>query len=1301
MRRYVGFSLALLLLSLCLNGNWFSRTNAFISPAGSSPQPVSKTLLPLGTKPAPPQLPILADSPDNPWIDLGEAAGMQLLQRDSAGKLAGPVQARKLRLNANLLTQVLQGAPLEGTLAARQKRVMLSLPLPEGTLGRFQIEESPVLDAALSAKFPEIKSYLGRGIDDPTAVVRFDWTPQGFHAMVLTPGGSILVHPQDNRDLANYVSYYGRDYRAEGGVRCMVSDSFIKQMDPALQQRLTVGPQTSVTNGTMRRTYRIAVATTQEYTNAPNLGGGTVAGALASLNTWVNGLTNVFDKEFSVRFTLVAQNMNVIFTAEPDGLTNGNDTKMLDEVRTIMRDRIGSANYDIGQVLGTGDSGVALTPSVCDNGDPQNIGPNKGGGMTGLQGPPGNARGYDLFIHEVGHQFGAQHSFADKAASGCASSREAETSWEPGAGVTYMSYLGSCTDNELAAASDPRFHGGSIHQVVATLNNQQYSCVTAVATGNNPPTVNAGTNFTIPRNTPFTLTATGTDADAADVANLTYCWEQVDAAGANFATPPYTDAADGANSTRPIFRPFAPTATPSRTFPSLNFILNNANVPPAVVGGFQTAENLPNVSRTMNFRCTIRDQRGGIGTSSMQVQVNSAAGPFAVTAPNTNVSLTGNSQQTVTWNVAGTNGAPVSCANVEISLSTDGGTTFPTILTGTAANSGTAQVTLPNVTTTQARIRVRAVGNIFFDISDANFSITAAAGCGTISLTPTALPRGTQGVAYNQQLTATGGTGNVTFALTNGSLPTGITLSGTGLLAGTPTAGLATNFEVTATDQNNCTGKQNYQLVICPTTLNIAPATLPNGTVGTAYPATTLSASGGTAPFTFTATGLPAGLTLSTTGALSGTPTAAGTATVMVTANDANGCTDTRAYTVTIAQASSSNVTVDDASANEGGNGRHRRGTKQTNDVGNVMTFLVRLSAPLAQPITVNYSTGGGTATPGQDFMPASGTLTFNPGDTVEPIYVLLLDDEADEPTENFFVNLSGAINATITDAQAVGSILNDATLVISSGITRQQGSAGSVSTICTVSGNRGTPAGAVIVEAVTVPTGITVSNITNTNGVVTALITASCTATPGANTITLEAGDADEVFDDGDLIINVSPNTAPTQGTYPDTVITAGLPITIAPSVSPSDNGTVTGVTVAASSGYAGALSINAVTGVISATPINSGSFTITVTATDNCGATSTRTFVLNVNAYGKGPIIASFTPPSGPFGTSVTISGFNLGTVRQVIFNNQPATFTIDSNTQITATVPFGATTGPISVVSTTGTATSATPFTVIRTK
>src|SRR4029077_9560663 len=125
------------------------------------------------------------------------------------------------------------------------------------------------------------------------------------------------------------------------------------------------------------------------------------------------------------------------------------------------------------------------------------------------------------------------------------------------------------------------------------------------------------------------------------------------------------------------------------------------------------------------FRFTARDGRGGTNSADTTVLLTTGTAPFLVTAPNTSVTGKGGSTHTITWNVAGTADAPISDANVKISLSTDGGHSYPIVLDASTPNDGSDDVTLPNIGTTQARAKVEAVGNVFFDISDASFAMQA------------------------------------------------------------------------------------------------------------------------------------------------------------------------------------------------------------------------------------------------------------------------------------------------------------------------------------------------------------------------------------------------------------------------------------------------------------------------------------------------------------------------------------------------------------------------------------------------
>jgi hypothetical protein len=286
-------------------------------------------------------------------------------------------------------------------------------------------------------------------------------------------------------------------------------------------------------------------------------------------------------------------------------------------------------NYDLGHVLGIGNGSASNLGVVCvDSGSP---GPFKGGGVSLIH--PSATVGNSFYItriaHEIGHQFGATHSFSDADPDySCSNARNTISAWESGSGLTIMSFAGSCTPITTERAL--HFHGGSLAQIAFYLQNSAF-CAQTVSVSNNQPTVNGGNDFRVPRNTPFVLMATGSDPDPSDKPNLTYSWEEMDTGSSNFGNPSFTDANDVAGTTRPIFRPYAPSSNPTRFFPDLNYILNNANVPPLVrnENGFEvfTGESLPNVTRTLTFKVTVRDGRGGVADDDVLVDVDGNSGP--------------------------------------------------------------------------------------------------------------------------------------------------------------------------------------------------------------------------------------------------------------------------------------------------------------------------------------------------------------------------------------------------------------------------------------------------------------------------------------------------------------------------------------------------------------------------------------------------------------------------------------------------------------------------------------------------
>lgn len=639
-------------------------------------------------------------SPDNIWRTSSAAQA-----RIGLDPWVQPEKYQYVELDAIALVDALERAPMELTDEALTHPLIMTLAMPDGTFARFSVVESPIMHPDLGAKFPEIRTYLGQGIDDPAATVRFDWTPAGFHAQILSPNGAVYIDPLWRNDTVSYASYYKRDYRkGADGFGCLTPG------DQAMQMPEEGGGVAST--GEVRRTYRLACATTVEYTN---FHGGTQAAGLAAVVTAINRVSGVYETEVSVRLSLIANNNILIYTnSTGDPYSNNDGFAMLSQNQSNLNSVIGSANYDIGHVFSTGGGGVAGLGVVCNNSQ-------KARGVTGLPAPTGDGFYIDYVAHEMGHQFGSNHCFNGVNGSCSGGNRNGSTAYEPGSASTIMGYAGICGSDNLQAHSDPYFHSVSFDEIrVFTQLGGGNSCAQQTITGNLPPTVEAGPNYVIPRNTPFALTPTS--AADPDGDTITYSWEQRDLGVAQALS-----ASD--NGTSPILRVWNPTLNPTRTVPRLSNLLTNS---------LPIGEKYPAVNRTMDFRLVVRDNRagsGGVSVDNMIVTVNSSAGPFTVTSPNTNVTLSG--LINVTWNVANTTAAPVSAANVDIYLSTDGGNTFPTLLVSGTPNDGAEQVMLPNTPTTTARIKVQGSGNIFFDISNTNFQIEEI--CSSIE-TPLAEP---------------------------------------------------------------------------------------------------------------------------------------------------------------------------------------------------------------------------------------------------------------------------------------------------------------------------------------------------------------------------------------------------------------------------------------------------------------------------------------------------------------------------------------------------------------------------------
>lgn len=583
----------------------------------------------------------------------------------------------------------------------KDKAPLIILPMPDGTKAKFRIWKSSVMAPELAQKFPQLMTFTGQGIDDKYATIKLDFTELGFHAQIKSlVTGDLYIDPYAKNNINHYITYRKSDVINKKQRICETKDDGFHLEKKNAQK--TVTPSV----GNQIRIFRLAVACTGEYAQAATgLSSPTVAQALSAIVTSVNRVNGVYEQEVAVRFILVANEASVVFTnPATDPFTgNNNGDVLIDESQTQIDAIVGSANYDIGHTFSTGGGGLAGIGVICEDTE-------KASGITGSSNPVGDPYDIDYVAHEVGHQFGGLHTFNATTDSCGGGNRDATNAVEPGSGITIMAYAGICGSiNNLASNSIPIFHTRSFQDITSTV--QLTTCQVTNPVSNTAPTVNAGNDYTIPKSTPFKLTGSATDAENG---GLTYCWEQNDTGPEGDWNAPTGNA--------PLFRSFVPETVPYRYFPKITDVINNT----VTIG-----EILPSYARAMEFRLTVRDNNagcGGVANDDVKVTVDDSSGPFTVTAPSTAVSWMGNTSQTITWNVANTTATPVSCANVIILLSTDGGLTYPiTILTSTP-NDGSEIITIPNVNTTQARIMVAGVGNVFYNISPVNFTITQVLG---------------------------------------------------------------------------------------------------------------------------------------------------------------------------------------------------------------------------------------------------------------------------------------------------------------------------------------------------------------------------------------------------------------------------------------------------------------------------------------------------------------------------------------------------------------------------------------------
>lgn len=577
----------------------------------------------------------------------------------------------------------------------------ITVPNAKGILEKFSIREASNFESELQTKYPDIRSYSGTGITDPSAILNFSMSSLGIQTMISRSGNQMEFIEKYSENEDAYVVFDSKDKLKEAlPFSCTTTNESISN------KKRSNATAKLVSSNKEFRTLRLALSCTGEYAQYHKKTADVVSDALAAMNATMTRVNGIFNRDLAVQLLIINNNNLVVYTdatTDPYSPSNlGVGTEKVagtwsSELQTTLTNTIGNANYDIGHLFGaTGGGGNAgCIGCVCDTG--------KGSAYTSPSNgiSKGDVFDIDFVAHEMGHQLGANHTFSfDLEGAG--------VSVEPGSGSTIMGYAG-ITDYDVEQRSDDYFSFASISQIQNNLATKYCPVITPI--NSNAPTINAGADYTIPKGTAFILKGTGGSSTAT-----TYVWEQNDSATSASGD---SSIALSTKTNGPLFRSFPPVSTPIRYLPSFENVL----------AGRLTSkwESVSTVARTLHFVLTARDNAAqGLAqtiSDEMLVNVSGTAGPFEVTSQNIeNLSWFQGTEKTIKWNVNGTNALP-GASKVNIKLSTDNGVSFPITLASAVANDGSETIIVPNVSSQFCRILIEPTDNIFYAINSKTFAI--------------------------------------------------------------------------------------------------------------------------------------------------------------------------------------------------------------------------------------------------------------------------------------------------------------------------------------------------------------------------------------------------------------------------------------------------------------------------------------------------------------------------------------------------------------------------------------------------
>jgi hypothetical protein len=632
---------------------------------------------------------------------IGGSAFGQWTPTTYEGKLEKTSNIRSFyKLDINAIKDQLKNAQETG---ANSKAVEISLPTLDGKVERFSVYSFPVVVKELADQY-QLGSYVGVGIDDPSKYLRFSVAPNDFQSMIVKNGVYEFVEPVNDSKTVYGVHPKTTDVGSQGFLCSMDEDILSKQQIAQLynsKKSFAKNPSDFAKASDKKyRTLKLAMSVTGEYTA---YFGGTVAGALVAINATLTRVNGVFEKDMALHLNLQNFPAIIYLNASTDPYSNATTAGMANwnvQLQQTLTANVGNENYDIGHLFGRSGGGgnAGCIGCICVNPATATT-KAKGSGYTSPSNaiPQGDSFDIDYVAHEMGHQLGANHTFTH-------SLEGSGVNMEPGSGSTIMGYAG-ITNADVQLFSDPYFHVASIIQMQNNLVSKTCDVETAIT--NNPPVIANLPNYLIPKSTAFVLTGNATDPEGNP---MTFTWEQFD--DSQIEVP----VIDGGIPTGPLFRSLLPSTENTRYFPKLATVLSGSLI------SIADWETVSDVARGTNFVFTARDNHPNIA----QQQTNSALqkidvgneGPFRVTS----TTVYNNTAGAITWDVVGTNGNGYNVQNVKIDYTTNDGASW-TVLSASTPNDGAEPFVLSSLPTgSTVKIRISAIGNVFYAIGSATVS---------------------------------------------------------------------------------------------------------------------------------------------------------------------------------------------------------------------------------------------------------------------------------------------------------------------------------------------------------------------------------------------------------------------------------------------------------------------------------------------------------------------------------------------------------------------------------------------------